>query len=94
MTTYTGTSLMFGVNVRPVQVVPGHLCCLRWAVAAIKMGGPFWFDEDDEGVSRSSLKGVYDSTAGESPCPRCDGFTHDNGFCGHCGDYTDPAKSQ
>lgn len=59
-----------------------RLCCLQWAVALVQVGEPFWFDDGP------SVKGIYDSRRGESPCPRCDGFRHDNGFCGQCGKNT------
>lgn len=71
------TSTLYLHVFRPLLVFP-RLCCLGWAVACVRMGGPFWFDEGP------SLKGIYDSSQGESPCPRCDGFRHGNGFCGRC----------
>ncbi len=81
-TVTTATANLDYVYVYPPLVVVPRLCCLGWAVACVRMGGPFWFDDGP------SLKGIYNSQLGESPCPRCDGYRHDNGFCGKCGRET------
>ena len=81
-TTVTDATTIEYVHVfRSMAVVP-RLCCLEWAISCVHLGGSFWFEDGP------SIKGIYDSRRGESPCPRCDGFRHDNGFCGQCGQET------